>query len=116
MPDDTYGSYWNMGSVRFFGGKKLGGADLEAKQRLNGQELRAEALAWRQVAQRVGESLDSVGQPGYYEQGPAQWRDWALAAIWHKHARIKALENELIELKAFYYRESAAAIRHGTPT
>jgi hypothetical protein len=33
------------------------------------------------------------------------------AMLWHKDQRIAALERELAELKAFYYRDSA----HQTP-
>ena len=104
---NEYGKHWNLGGIPWFGQKKPSVGELEAKQCLKGQELRAEALEWRQVAQRVGEALDSVGPPGYYKLTPSQWREWALAAVWHKQERIKALQRELSDIKAFYYHDSA---------
>jgi hypothetical protein len=32
------------------------------------------------------------------------------AMLWHKDQRIAALERELAELKAFYYRDSSARV------
>jgi hypothetical protein len=43
--------------------------------------VKAEPVAWRNAALRVGEDLCSVGPFGYYDMTAEQWLDWALSVV-----------------------------------